>query len=254
MKYLIFLDIDGTLLTYHGVHPRTVAALRAAVDAGHLVFINTGRSRGNIPFDALRNVPLTGTVAGLGSYIEIDGNVLHSVAMTVEDIAFAMHTADAVGTGLVLEAEEHLVDYRPEHFGRWPHGKHAVQSIDDLCRCYPTLRVSKISFTSSLPDRMVEELGKRFAIVNHPTYAEIGTRGQSKATAMALLQKHFGIDRAHVIAMGDSLNDLEMLRAAGIAVVMGDGHPDVKPLADFISIAAHEGGVGQAIEELILKS
>jgi hydroxymethylpyrimidine pyrophosphatase-like HAD family hydrolase len=52
--------------------------------------------------------------------------------------------------------------------------------------------------------------------------------------------------------MGDSLNDVEMLQAAGIAVVMGDGHPDVKPLADFISIDAHLGGVGQALEELVL--
>jgi hydroxymethylpyrimidine pyrophosphatase-like HAD family hydrolase len=33
---------------------------------------------------------------------------------------------------------------------------------------------------------------------------------------------------------------------------MGDGHPDVKPLADFISIDAHLGGVGQALEELVL--
>ena len=45
---------------------------------------------------------------------------------------------------------------------------------------------------------------------------------------------------------------VQPLQAAGIAVVMGDGHPDVKPLADFISIDAHLGGVGQALEELVL--
>jgi hydroxymethylpyrimidine pyrophosphatase-like HAD family hydrolase len=56
-----------------------------------------------------------------------------------------------------------------------------------------------------------------------------------------------------VIAMGDSLNDVEMLQAAGVAVVMGNGHPDVKPLADMITPAAHEGGVGYAIEKLVLE-
>jgi hydroxymethylpyrimidine pyrophosphatase-like HAD family hydrolase len=53
--------------------------------------------------------------------------------------------------------------------------------------------------------------------------------------------------------MGDSDNDTLMLEAAGIAVVMGNGHPDVKKIADFISIDCADGGVGYAIEKLILE-
>ena len=47
MKYLIFLDIDGTLLSHGGLPARTAEAIEKTVEAGHYVLINTGRSRGN---------------------------------------------------------------------------------------------------------------------------------------------------------------------------------------------------------------
>jgi Cof subfamily protein (haloacid dehalogenase superfamily) len=255
MKYLIFLDIDGTLLTRGGVPARTSAAIQEAVDRGHFVFINTGRSKGNVPFSHLREVPLTGIVAGLGAYIEMDGDVLFSHAMTREEIAFAMQVAKEIGTGLILEGEDMLLDYLPEQLDpRWVGNRPAVDSVEDMEQRFPSLRISKISFTKPLSAEAAERLGARLGVISHPTYAEIFSNGLSKATAMDFLKERLNIADDHVIAMGDSLNDIEMLNAAGIAVVMGDGHPDVLPLADFVSVAAHEGGVGQALEELVLKS
>lgn len=254
MKYLIFLDIDGTLLARGGVPARTKAAIEEAVGRGHLVFINTGRSKGNVPFSHLADLPLTGIVAGLGSYIEMNGEVLFSHAMSKEEIAFAMQVASATEIGLILEGEQLLLNYLSEHVHRlWGQDRPAVESAEDMARRYPELRVSKISFTKPISPEAAEKLGTRLGVISHPTYAEIFSKGFSKATAMDFLKDRFGIADDHVIAMGDSLNDVEMLRAAGIAVVMGDGHPDVLPLADFVSVAAHEGGVGQAIEELVLK-
>jgi Cof subfamily protein (haloacid dehalogenase superfamily) len=254
MKYLIFLDIDGTLLTRHGVAARTLEAIRRATSEGHLVFINTGRSKGNIPFSALADVPLTGIVAGLGAYIEMQGEVLFSHAMSIEEITRTMQIADEINTGLVLEGEQMLIDYRPALLDpRWRADRPSVESIGELVEDYPTLRVSKISFTKPLPEKAINQLATRLSVINQPTYAEISSKGLSKATAIEFLKERFGVDNEHVIAMGDSLNDVDMLRAAGIAVVMGDGHPDVLPLADFISIAAHEGGVGQAIETLVFE-
>ena len=254
MKYLIFLDIDGTLLARGGVPTRTKEAIDEAIRRGHLVFINTGRSKGNVPFEALKGVKLTGIVAGLGSYIEMEGEVLFSHAMTKEEIAYAMQVADEVEIGLILEGEQLLLNYRSEHVHPlWGQNRPAVESAEDMAQRYPDLRVSKISFTKPLTPEAAERLSARLGVISHPTYAEIFSKGFSKATAMDFLKARLNIADNHVIAMGDSLNDVEMLRAAGIAVVMGDGHPDVLPLADFVSIAAHEGGVGQAIEELVLK-
>lgn len=253
MKYLIFLDIDGTLLARGGVPARTKAAIDEAIRRGHLVFINTGRSKGNVPFSALGDLRLTGIVAGLGSYIEMEGEVLFSHAMSKEEIACAMQVADEIEVGLVLEGEQMLLNYRSEYVHpQWGQNRPAVTSVEDMEERYPELRVSKISFTKPLTQKAIEKLSSRVSVISHPTYAEVSSKGLTKATAMDFLKDRLSIADDHVIAMGDSLNDVEMLRAAGIAVVMGDGHPDVLPLADFVSIAAHEGGVGQAIEELVL--
>lgn len=252
MKYLIFLDIDGTLLSRGGVHPRTKAAIDEAMRQGHYVFINTGRAKGNIPTKMLGDLTLSGIVAGLGSYIEMNGEVLQSIVMSDADIAYAMEIADVLQQGLSLEGEDLLLDYHQERAKRWPSCGRQIASIKELRQKHPQLRISKMGYMDRLPEVVAKGLQQRFHLINHPNYAEFGTKGHSKATAMEYLMKQFDIDRAHVIAMGDSLNDTEMLRAAGIAVVMGDGHPDVKPLADFISIPSHEGGVGQAIEELVL--
>ena len=106
MKYLIFLDIDGTLLSRGGVHPRTREAIARAKEEGHYVLINTGRSKGNIPTAMLGDLALCGTVAGLGSYIELNGECIFSVAMSRDDLACAMQVADELELGLVLEGED----------------------------------------------------------------------------------------------------------------------------------------------------
>jgi HAD superfamily hydrolase (TIGR01484 family) len=252
MKYLIFLDIDGTLLARGGVPQRTRDAIARALELGHYVFINTGRAKGNLPYAMLGDLPLSGIVAGLGNYIEMNGEVLFSRAMSDDDIAYAMQIADELQFGLSIEGEDMLIDYHQERADRWPSCGKSFTSLQELKSRYPGLRVSKMGFMSPLPAPLAQSLQARFTLINHPTYAEFGSLGNNKATAMEYLMQHLGIDRDHVIAMGDSLKDVDMLRAAGIAVVMGDGHPDVKPLADFISVAAHEGGVGHALEELVL--
>jgi HAD superfamily hydrolase (TIGR01484 family) len=184
----------------------------------------------------------------------MEGEVLFSYAMTTEEITFAMQVADEMSIGLILEGEEMLLNYLPEQMHPlWENDRPCVKNAKDMECCYPSMRVSKISFTKPLSPEAAKKLSTRLGVINHPTYAEVSSKGLSKATAMDFLKARLNIADDHVIAMGDSLNDVEMLRAAGIAVVMGDGHPDVLPLADFVSIAAHEGGVGQAVEELVLK-
>ena len=61
-----------------------------------------------------------------------------------------------------------------------------------------------------------------------------------------------GIKHENTIAMGDSANDLDMIEAAGVGVVMGDAADFVKEKADFITKPCREHGVAYALEELIL--
>ena len=250
MKYLIFLDIDGTILDNGKIHPRTVDGVREAQKRGHMVFINTGRSMSIIPQIVLDKVKPDGIVGGLGAYIRVGDEVFLSETAPEKLINLSMDVAKKFNNTVILEGENASVSFlATTYLGK----EHEVKSVDDIFERFPDINIEKMTYVRPLTEEGTKMLEPHFAVFNHPTYSEIGLKGYSKATGMEFLRKRYGVDKDHVIAMGDSDNDTLMLEAAGIAVVMGNGHPDVKKIADFISIDCADGGVGYAIEKLILE-
>lgn len=251
MKYLIFLDIDGTIMSSEGkIHNRTVSAIKEARRRGHMVFINTGRSLDIIPKFLIEAVEPDGIVAGLGANIIVGKKTLVSETISEELMLFAMHIADKYDNTLIIEGENHSASYH----GLCYLGKDLeISEPSELYKRFPDIRVSKMTYVKRLSDKACAELEKCFSVFNHPTYAEVGLPGYSKASGMEFLRKRYGVDISHVIAIGDSDNDREMLGAAGIAVVMGNALDEIKAIADFVTLDCCEGGVGYAIEKLILE-
>lgn len=245
---MIFLDIDGTVLSPEGIHPRTVAGIRRAQEAGHLVFINTGRSIGIIPPEVLEAVRPDGIVAGLGSWIRVGEQLLLSEVVPKDLLLFAMRLSEKYQNPIILEGENDCAGYG--EVGWWG-AERTLKTPEELFQRFPDPRVSKLTFSKRLTDPEIRELQPYFSVFNHPNYAEVGIPERSKATGMVFLRERFGIDRDHTIAMGDSDNDAEMLRAAGIAVVMGNAPDEVKRLAHLVAPDCRDGGVGIAIEQLL---
>jgi hypothetical protein len=79
---------------------------------------------------------------------------------------------------------------------------------------------------------------------------EISDPAVTKATAMDLLCQHFGASRRDCIAFGDSMNDAEILQAAGLGVAMGNAEPSVKALADYVCERCSEDGVAKMLDRL----
>ena len=77
-------------------------------------------------------------------------------------------------------------------------------------------------------------------------------KGVSKASGLDYLVKLLGFTADEVLALGDELNDVEMLQYAGTAVVMANGPKQVQQLADFVTLSNEEAGVAHALETLIL--
>ena len=61
-----------------------------------------------------------------------------------------------------------------------------------------------------------------------------------------------GVPREQTLAVGDHLNDLELLEWAGLGVCMGDGYAEVVARADYVTGALAEDGAAQAIERFVL--
>ena len=75
-------------------------------------------------------------------------------------------------------------------------------------------------------------------------------RGHSKATAIDLVLKHYGISKEDAYVFGDSSNDLSMFRYAENCVVMGDHSPVLELYATFITKTVEDDGIAYAMKEL----
>jgi hydroxymethylpyrimidine pyrophosphatase-like HAD family hydrolase len=73
----------------------------------------------------------------------------------------------------------------------------------------------------------------------------------SKASALARLAAHLGVEAADVAAFGDMPNDVEMLRWAGLSYAMSGGHPEAVAAAKALAPPCEEDGVAQIVEVLL---
>jgi Cof subfamily protein (haloacid dehalogenase superfamily) len=82
------------------------------------------------------------------------------------------------------------------------------------------------------------------------TYLELAPKQISKASALELVvRKWYGLPISEVIAFGDNYNDIEMIHAAGLGIVVNNAREEVKAVADEITLDSREDGVAIALEK-----
>lgn len=115
------------------------------------------------------------------------------------------------------------------------------------------LKISVISRSQSA----VEKIASQFPMCDMLRYTgenlyRFANKEAVKWNAVKALSKHFGIHAGDILAFGDDLNDLEMIRECGIGVAVMNAVPEVKSAANYICAANDDDGVAQWIENHIL--
>ncbi len=256
--YVFFLDIDNTIL-YKPTpdHPGIISdrvkdSFRKARAAGHYVFINTGRAPSYFTED-IRTLPVDGYVAGCGTYIIFRGETVFRAEYPTQALAKWMKRLSAPGDpGIVAEGEKRIFRYRNSY---WVPEKDWIlsDSPEDFYEFLKDDIVVKASVCNDIDPAILPELEQDFAVCYHPTehYTECGTKGYSKATGMEMILSRLGLDMSRAVAVGDSENDLDMLKAAGIAVVMGQAREEIKAHADIVCDTVQKDGAAKIMEELM---
>lgn len=76
-RKIVFIDIDGTLLTENGIIPESAQqACRQARENGHLLYLCTGRSKAEI-YDSIWNIGFDGLIGAAGGYVESGNEMLY---------------------------------------------------------------------------------------------------------------------------------------------------------------------------------
>ena len=80
----------------------------------------------------------------------------------------------------------------------------------------------------------------------------LGSTGSIGRQTLAVAE-HLGIKREEILAFGDGMNDISMLKTAGIGVAMANACDEAKTAADSITLSCDEDGVARGIEEICFK-
>jgi hypothetical protein len=115
-------------------------------------------------------------------------------------------------------------------------------------------RVSELAIERTLPEKLVKETVKDFNVVVYDTKFAIHLTDPSvdKGSSLKVITNDLGIKMDEILAIGDSENDIEFLRVAGVKVAVNNADNELKDIADYITEKSYGDGVAEAIERFII--
>ena len=273
MNYkLLALDMDGTVLAPDSsITPRTVDAINEALASGFHVVFCTGRSVAEMRpylglFPKMRYIICnngTRTVdLETGEEISFFG-IERSVCDRIMEEANGRDLMIQIGVGDTFLMQEGVLARNAE-FGMGKfielHRKTAT-FVPDLIEYYwiHDFPICKINFYVTNPETR-EEIVTALQAKNLSVVYESGVAGNiemvsdrsGKGVGLLELARYLDIPQEQVIAVGDNYNDETMLKAAGLAVAMGNAVPTIKALAHEITADNAHDGVAEVIERYLL--
>ena len=260
---LIASDLDGTMLRHDKtISQRTVAAIHAAQQAGVTVIAATGRQTASLA-EILAPTRVRYAVASNGAigvdletgrvlfeeYLsaQVAGEIVAFLTARLENPCFSV-IRDGGATRLAEPRYLALVDAAETALGP------LAFALDDVAELVsqPTLKLGVRHPTVS-PDSMLELLESSalagfVATTSGAPFLEIQGAGVTKATGLAQMCAHLGIEAADVMAVGDAKNDIEMMTWAGYGVAMGNAVPEAIAAATWTTASNEHDGLALAIE------
>lgn len=272
MSYeLIAFDMDGTLLTSkHDISLATVEAIKKATSAGKHVCISTGRCLGEIRqyFSALPDLHYIISNNGAMVYDVRADKPIYTNPIPADKVTQIFQGIRDRDTKVQILGVDSIVPIslyeNMDHYGmsffRELFRQYAVKvedtekyALDNPQSC---LKINVYHTDEEEREKSMKALADLGLIsvrqVESPAI-EYTAPNTSKGTGLHKLCQILNIPVESTIAVGDSYNDMEMLKAAGLAVAMGNALPGLKDIADVVVADNNHDGCAEAIEKYLLK-
>lgn len=255
-RKMIFFDIDGTIVDEEtkAIPKRTIKAIRKARENGHLVFINTGRTYFNIP-ENIRKIGFDGYVLGCGTRIYFNGQPLLKKSISHEKCVEIVKKLRECRIDALLEGSDNVFfDQTKEATGElarlksnfYSQGYDVTKSWDE-----PNIVFDKfITWTNKNSDfeKFYSFISNDFDYIDRgKNFGEIVIKGYSKATGIKFLQDYLDIPLEDCYAIGDSTNDLPMLKYVPNSIAMGNSTSILFDLVSFVTKDIMDGGIEHAL-------
>lgn len=271
---LIAFDLDGTLFDHHKrILPETKKMLEQAARQGIEIVPATGRPYCGLtePIMQLQGVNYIITCNGAEVYQRRTGKCLYEDSISLDVFLPLMAEIEPLsvmadpflkGTAFMSEKNCPLVEQM-----------RVVEELKEYIRTSRQVVPNLVEYLKERGDDIekltinfvededgnrqgyeeVVEILRRYpemnAISGGMRNIEITKKGVSKGSALKWLGEHLHIKTEEMIAFGDSGNDIEMLRTAGVGVAMGNAEKEAKKVADYVTLTNNENGIAYALKK-----
>jgi phosphoglycolate phosphatase (TIGR01487 family) len=126
--------------------------------------------------------------------------------------------------------------------------KYALEKVD-----FSQERVSEIAFYRTLPVELIKDALKDFDVKIYDTKfaLHITDPAVDKGSSLVRVAEDMNIRPEEILAIGDSENDLEFLKVAGLKVAVANANPELKARADYVTEKSYGDGVKEALERFL---
>lgn len=250
-RYIIAVDMDGTLLNSKGkITENTVTTLKHLLDAGHYIVPASGRAfpilpeeiknisgiqyavleNGAVVWDWEKHIPISARLLP-------DGMAQQLLLQVKAEYSYERYYTEVMAGGVVFAEKSDMPYYKDAtiegNFAEYMLKDHEfVRDIHN--RADILQRAEKINLYFENYDAS-KELRRRWEKRNDLSVttsvsgnAEFTSPAVSKGVGVAKLGSLLGIEKDHIIAIGDNENDLDMFETAGISVAMGNASDSIK--------------------------
>lgn len=290
MYKLIAIDLDGTLLNSYGtISEEDKIALKRAIEKGIKVVLTSGRGTMSVKNFA-NELDIQGEIiCGNGAIIYnlqedkiiynqyIDKKKVLQIIKICEEnsIYYNVFTEDTI---LTSSLAYNVLFYNQENVKKPDNKKTNINIIPNIykyieerekedylkiCICDKNNIIfggimKKLQEVKNVNVMEVAHMARKL-IANGTDYVpveyyitEIMNQNADKWNAIEFLIKELGIDRSEVIAIGDNVNDEQMLKNADLGVAMGNSAPYIKEMAKEVTLDNNSGGVRNIVEKYLL--
>ncbi|AIY84846.1 MAG: Cof-type HAD-IIB family hydrolase [Clostridium baratii] len=270
---LICIDMDGTLLKdKKTVSEENLNSIKLAIKKGVKVVITTGRIYDCAKMYSEKIGLDTPIIASNGAFIGYKDKVIYNNPLKKEDILKFLEVTKKHGLkayltanfGIISQeelAEDHvykilnktLKDEEKVKLIVSDDIKEEIEKFDgEILKGVCADKNNKVNLIKAREE--LESLNTNMEIVSSwNDNFEVMRNGSTKGDAVRYLANYFGIDKEEVMCIGDSENDLSMIKYAGTGVAMGNASEDIKSVADYVTDTNVNDGVAKAINKFVLK-